>query len=121
MVRCSAPFALNVEILRHSYVRVFGHFYSLQVWALFLLAKIWGWCFPKRSPMWTVSVGKAGAEYQNGFTHCDTILSHGAGICLYGTPVRTKRGNLSILAAMNSFSNFMAFFPVRSITSTVVC
>jgi hypothetical protein len=38
-----------------------------------------------------LSVCKAGAEYQNGVTHCDTnVLSHGAGVGV-GHPVRIKR------------------------------
>lgn len=32
-----------------------------------------------------------------------------------------SRGNQAILVAMDSFSKFMAFFSVRSITSMVVC
>ena len=35
--------------------------------------------------------------------------------------VRTKKGNQAILVVMDSFSKFVAFYPVRSITSAVVC
>jgi transposase InsO family protein len=38
-----------------------------------------------------------------------------------GPLVRTKRGNQAILVIMDSFSNFVAFYPVRNITSTIVC
>jgi hypothetical protein len=35
--------------------------------------------------------------------------------------VCTKRGNQAILVVMNSFSKFVAFYPMHNITSTVVC
>jgi len=38
-----------------------------------------------------------------------------------GPLVRTKKGNQAILVVMDSFSKFVAFYPVRSITSAVVC
>ena len=38
-----------------------------------------------------------------------------------GPLVRTKRGNQAILVVMDSFSKFVAFYPVRNITSTIVC
>jgi hypothetical protein len=38
-----------------------------------------------------------------------------------GPLVRTKKGNQAILVVMDSFSKFVAFYPVRNITSAVVC
>jgi hypothetical protein len=38
-----------------------------------------------------------------------------------GPLVRTKKGNQAILVVMDSFTKFVAFYPVRSITSAVVC
>ena len=38
-----------------------------------------------------------------------------------GPLVRTKKGKQAILVAMEIFSKFVAFYPVRSITSAVVC
>jgi hypothetical protein len=38
-----------------------------------------------------------------------------------GPLVRTKRGNQAILVVMDSFSKFVAFFPVRNINATMVC
>ena len=35
--------------------------------------------------------------------------------------VRTKKGNQAILVVKDSFSKFVSFYPVRSITSAVVC
>jgi putative transposase len=38
-----------------------------------------------------------------------------------GPLVRTKKGNQAILVVMDSFSKFLAFYPVRNITSAAVC
>ena len=38
-----------------------------------------------------------------------------------GPLVCTKKGNQAILVVMDSFSKFVAFYPVRSIISAVVC
>jgi hypothetical protein len=38
-----------------------------------------------------------------------------------GPLVRTKKGNQAILVVMDSFSKFVASYPVRNITSAVVC
>jgi hypothetical protein len=38
-----------------------------------------------------------------------------------GPLVRTKRGNQAILVVMDSFSKFVAFFPVCNINATIVC
>jgi hypothetical protein len=38
-----------------------------------------------------------------------------------GLLVSTKIGNQAIFVVMDSFSKFVAFYPVRSITSAVVC
>jgi transposase InsO family protein len=38
-----------------------------------------------------------------------------------GPLVGTKKGNQAILVVMDSFSKFVAFYPVHSITSAVVC
>ena len=37
-----------------------------------------------------------------------------------GPLVRSKRGNIAILVVVDSFSKFVAFYPVRNITSRVV-
>jgi len=37
-----------------------------------------------------------------------------------GPLIRTKRGNQAILV-MDSFSKFVAFYPVRNVTSAIVC
>jgi len=38
-----------------------------------------------------------------------------------GPLVRTKKGNQAILVVVYSFSKFVAFYPVRQITSAIVC
>jgi len=38
-----------------------------------------------------------------------------------GLSVRTKKGNQAILVVIDSSSKFVAFYPLRSITSAVVC
>jgi len=38
-----------------------------------------------------------------------------------GHLVCTKRGNQAVLVVMHSFSKFVVFYPVRNITSTIVC
>jgi hypothetical protein len=42
-------------------------------------------------------------------------------IDLMGPLVRTKKGNQVIMLVMDSFPKFVAFYPVRNITSAVVC
>ena len=42
-------------------------------------------------------------------------------VVFMGPLVCTKKGNQAILVVMDSFSKFVAFYPVRSTTSIVVC
>jgi transposase InsO family protein len=42
-------------------------------------------------------------------------------IDFFGPMTRTKKGNQAILVVMDGFSKFVSFFPVRGITSEVVC
>jgi len=68
--------------------------------------------------MRTVSACKAGAEYQTGITHCDTVLSHGAGVCLYGIPGGYQKRKSGYFGS-NGLVKVYGMFSVQSITSKV--
>jgi hypothetical protein len=99
---------------------------SLTTWkklGIISFGQNWGIMSSIMFVMCPVLACKAGANTRMGL-HTTTPTScrmEQVFIDLWDPLEHTKRGNLAISVAMDSFSKFMAFFPVLSITSAVVC